>query len=184
MIGLAGQIVRWTQGSSIAVGSVYPSILTELQFQSINGVGWVLADGRNVSGTRYHAITGLTTIPDLRGMFLRAKNNGRSDGNQNPDGDVAIGLYQADDNLSHDHSVATSSSHQHRTLLYADETDSGTDAEIMDNDATGPSSSAYWPTQTSSASYDGRHGHTLQDNGSSEMRMKNVTMNLFVKING
>lgn len=88
------------------VGAIIDSMLTESQFagQLPAGSGtWVPADGRNVSGSAYSTLTTFATVPDLRGIFRRGKNNGRSDGNQNPDGDLALGTYSADKFISHTH---------------------------------------------------------------------------------
>jgi hypothetical protein len=92
-----------------AVGDVVSSLLAEAQFQVIRGNGWVLADGRSVAGSQYQVITGASTIPDLRGVFLRGRNDGgsaagaRNDGNQNPDGTLPLGTFQGDMFASHNH---------------------------------------------------------------------------------
>jgi hypothetical protein len=64
---------------------------------------WTLADGKMVSGTTYAALTANAPIPDLRGLFLRGKNNKRSDGRENPDGDLALGQFQNDQFQDHVH---------------------------------------------------------------------------------
>jgi hypothetical protein len=94
--------------SLVPVGTVVPSMLTEAQFNATvpNGALWALADGRSVTGSKYAAATGASVLPDLRGQFLRGKNGARSDGKQNPDGDVALGTYQADAFASHTHSAS------------------------------------------------------------------------------
>jgi hypothetical protein len=51
-------------------------------------------------GSTYHAITGFTTVPDMRGRFLRGKNNGAT---TNPDGDLALGTNTSDKFRSHVH---------------------------------------------------------------------------------
>lgn len=84
------------------IGTVVYSRMTEVQFQAVRGPGWILADGRNIVGSALHALTGQTTANDCRGVFIRAANNGRSDGNQNPDG-TAVGGYQADALKAHTH---------------------------------------------------------------------------------
>jgi hypothetical protein len=93
---------------ALPIGSIVDSTLTEVQFQAQIGnpspVTWVLADGRDITGTSLQLLTGQLNAPDLRGIFTRGKNNGRADGNQNPDGDLAIGTYTADKFLSHTHS--------------------------------------------------------------------------------
>lgn len=93
---------------ALPIGSIVDSMLTEDQFQAQIGdpspETWILADGRDITGTSLNLLTGQTTAPDLRGIFTRGKNNGRVDGNQNPDGNLALGTYTADKFLSHSHS--------------------------------------------------------------------------------
>lgn len=86
-------------GSILPVGTVIHSMLSTTQFASEYGDNWVLADGRNVSGTKYHSVTGSTTVPDMRGRFLRGK------GVNNPDGDLSLGAYTADKVGPHVHNV-------------------------------------------------------------------------------
>ena len=71
-----------------------------------NGALWALADGRSVAGSKYAASSGSSTLPDLRGQFLRGKSGTRTDGKQNPDGDLALGAYQADAFASHSHTAS------------------------------------------------------------------------------
>ncbi len=85
------------------LGTIITSMLTEVQFQVFNGVGWVLMDGRNVVGSAYNVLTGFATIPDARGTTLRGKNNGRVDGFENPSGDLALGTFQNDQFQGHYH---------------------------------------------------------------------------------
>jgi len=124
-------------------------MLTEAQFQSINGPSWVLMDGRSIAGSAYATLTGSGTIPDARGMVLRGKNNGRSDGNENPDGDSALGLYQGDQFRSHTHSGVP---------ITPSNVGAGGGAVVGFNGNTGSS-------------------------GGNETRMKNITVNHFIKIN-
>jgi len=138
------------------IGSVIQSMLTESEFQSLYGTGWVLADGRSVTGSRYAAIKSTTTVPDMRGVFLRGKNNGRADGNQNPDGELAIGSYQADEIKGHAHSV---------NYLTGAALNGGT----FNFNATNVN------TSTGSAS--------TSSAGGNESRPKNVTVNNFIRIN-
>ena len=60
------------------VGTIVASILDEAQFSAQNGTGWILADGRDVSGSNYAVVKGENNVPDLRGVFLRGKANGSS----------------------------------------------------------------------------------------------------------
>jgi len=150
-IVLTGSANDAAQDSTI--GDYRESDLTEAEFQSLNGPGWILADGRNVSGSRYHLFTGKTVVPDARGVVLRGKNNGRADGNQNPDGELALGAFQGHQIQSH--------THQWQHLNDAD-------------------------SNTTSAGGDGG-GSTITKNtlatGGNETRMKNITVNIFIRIN-
>lgn len=86
------------------VGSIIYSKMTEAQFQAVKGVGWILSDGRNVSGSAYATLKGVTNCVDLRGVHIRGQNNGRSDGLQNPDG-TALRAFQSDGTVAHTHST-------------------------------------------------------------------------------
>lgn len=83
------------------IGVIASAMLTEAQFQALNGASWILADGRSVDGSSYAVMTGQTSVPDLRGMVLRGKNNGRSDGRENPSvvlkGDLTLGSFLIND---------------------------------------------------------------------------------------
>jgi microcystin-dependent protein len=57
------------------IGDMRHSMLSLAQFQSINGTGWVLADGSSCVGTKYQTITGNANIPDLRGRVLAGKDD-------------------------------------------------------------------------------------------------------------
>ena len=95
-----GQAVAGLFEALLPVGSVIHSMLTESQFNSESVTGrWVLADGRSVAGSRYAALIA-ANVPDMRGTFLRGKNNGLA---RNPDGDLTLGTYSVDKYLSHFH---------------------------------------------------------------------------------
>lgn len=137
------------------VGQIVSAMLSEAQFRAVHGTNWILSDGRSVAGSNYALVTGSTTVPDLRGVALRGKNNGRSDGAQNPDGDLTLGTYQGDNFASHTH-----------TAGYNGNGTSGNQAGYASGDlgvvGTMP------PTNAS---------------GGNETRMRNVTVNHFIKIN-
>ena len=61
-------------GDIWTIGSIQQSILTEPQWTAALGTEasrWVLADGRSVAGSKYATVTGKSTVPDLRGAFMR-----------------------------------------------------------------------------------------------------------------
>jgi len=63
-----------TAVSTTPVGTIIQSVLTPQQFQTAMGADgskWRLAAGGDCTGTAYATLTGATTLPDLRGSFLR-----------------------------------------------------------------------------------------------------------------
>jgi hypothetical protein len=95
-----------------SVGSIEASVLTLGQFQSARGTGWVLADGANVTGSRYASLKS-ATLPDLRGYYIRGRGYNRTDptvynGPANPDGDTPTGTVQTDAVAAHQHFNHTS----------------------------------------------------------------------------
>jgi len=70
--------------------------------------GYLAADGSTFNAATYPELNtalGGNILPDLRGMFLRGKNNGRIDGLQDPDGERSLGNYQADVFKLHKHGI-------------------------------------------------------------------------------
>jgi len=71
----SSQFFEALAGSMQAVGTVEQSFLTEAQFMAQPGRGnnqWVLCDGQNVAGSVYEDVTGLATVPNAAGRFLRS----------------------------------------------------------------------------------------------------------------
>lgn len=99
--------------SSLPLGTIVTSLLGPGQFSEAVGdpsvfdpasSRWVLADARNdISRSKYSRITGKLKTPDLRGMFLRGANDGRTDDRKDPDGDREPGQYQPDSVKRHSH---------------------------------------------------------------------------------
>jgi hypothetical protein len=151
------------------VGMIISSMLTLAQFQAINGTAWVLADGSNIAGSLYATTTGTTTIPDLRGTVLRGKNNGRADGNQNPGGDNTLGTFENDAMQGHYHGGGNN------YLSVSAGSSTGTfDASGGVNPLKQGVAPIFAPAT------DGTNGTPRTG---LESRMKNVTVNHFIKIN-
>jgi hypothetical protein len=146
------------------LGEIRSSLLTEAQFQAETDSTWVLCDGRSVIGSDYQILTGNNSIPDARGVFLRGKNNGRVDGNQNPDGDSALGAFQADRSVRID-TLETSGSFAVATGTINPDDDGNFTPYIR-------------------TGQDGGNIYSLRakTNGG-ETRPSNVTVNHFIKIN-
>ncbi len=92
------------------VGDLKYSYLTEAQFIAENGYGWVLDDGRSIVGSKLHQRYRFTTTKDVRGLFIRAKNNGRTGTYADPSGERTIGSIQGHAFQTHTHAQ---NSHNH-----------------------------------------------------------------------
>jgi hypothetical protein len=57
--------------SVFGLGSIQQSILTEAQFQSMMGTGWVAMKGQSIAGSLLDKTFGISTLPDARSRFLR-----------------------------------------------------------------------------------------------------------------
>lgn len=165
-------------GGSTPVGTVLASLLSEAQFQARNGSGWVLADGRDVTGSAYADLTGAGSVPDLRGLFLRGRNNGRSDGRQNPAGDLALGAFQADQVTDHKH-AHTDGGHSHGIRVGGYDFFGGPGIDY------GPSlNNVSVATSASHANISVQGANTpLSGSVGNETRPRNATVNYFVRIN-
>lgn len=166
----------------LPVGSIVHSMLTEAQFQAETREDWILADGGSVSGSRYTAITGNSNVPDLRGIYLRGKNNGRSDGNEDPTGDQALGTFEADQNQVHSHGV-TDPTHAHSIIREGGSSGSQETFDISTKTPGNPHS--YSSTNAQSNSWLGfsSTGITIDNQGSNDARPNSVVVNIFIKIN-
>jgi hypothetical protein len=141
------------------IGEVKHSMLTEAQMQTLYGNGWIIADGRSVAGSLYETITGFSTVPDMRGLFLRGKNNGRSDGNEDSAGERALGDLQQDSFEAHGHRVMNG----------------------IGGDATDP--------LTATNGFAGMNARTnyvdfdlVEDTGGAETQPRNIAVNIFIKV--
>ncbi|MEA2036392.1 MAG: hypothetical protein U9O94_02710 [Nanoarchaeota archaeon] len=160
-----------------AVGEIRTSMLTLAQFQAEFDDTWVLANGATAAGTDYNTITSESNIPDLRGRFLRGKNNGRSDGNQDPNGDLSLGSHRSDSTKApagFSLSQSSTGGHSHNY-------------DRPDTTATGAGSSGtptnYGHTSTATSSV-GDHNHSVSISGwDGETSPEYTVVNYFIKIN-
>lgn len=152
-----------------AVGDVKYSFLNPTQFAAQNGDCWVPLDGASLAGTKLGMITGISTLPNAGGLFVRAQEFSNSP-NNDPDRTTSstIGTIQDDGFKSHTHSV------EQVTINGRDD----------DNDPTG--SGNFDMGQTNSAI---RHEVTIPSSpntgssGGSETRPKNLNLWIYVRIN-
>ena len=157
MIQGMGGAINYLLDSILPVGSVVSSMLTTAQYQGETSTGWVLADGGSCAGSDYAVLTGNSTVPDLRGVFIRGKNNGRSTATGNSSGNLALGTYEADQFAAHTHP------YEYKTpSAAAGGSDGGGDTDRGLNTISTVTSSTGTGTET---------------------RTRNVTLNYFIRIN-
>lgn len=138
-----------------AVGDIVNSILAPDAFASLHGPGWVLMAGQNIEGSKLHTVADIGTLPDARGMFLRGKQHARTEGG-NPDGDLAIGQTQSDTVGPHTHGQRYGSVKGHFS----------------------PSGWEHVPHVT----HNGSTGVPTASNNGTESRPRNITINIYIKI--
>jgi hypothetical protein len=167
------------------VGDVKYSILNPIQFAAVNGSCWVPMDGRSITGSKLATITGSTTISDAGGLFLRSQEFSNSF-NHDPDrtSSSTIAAFQDQAFLSHGHtgSTSTDGSHNHSYSDYYVSTQSKGYAGSNDYSMQWIYAQGYQNGATSGA---GSHSHTLtiNNNGGSETRPKNLNLWTYIRIN-
>lgn len=148
--------------------------------------GFLKANGAAISRTTYSALfakigttfgagDGATTfnLPDLRGYFLRAWDDGRG-----VDAGRAFGSAQADQNLWHGHtgSVAAAGAHTHDIKVL--NADGGGTSEILIN-GLGKTTTTVPAKALSAGSH--AHGLTVDGAGGGEARPKNIALLFCIK---
>jgi hypothetical protein len=145
------------EGELTPVGTIRKSMLTEEEYQQEAGDTWVIADGRNVVGSAYTALTGSITIPDVRGVFTRCKAHGSAQFPEQP-----LGNNLQDTVKTHTHPFTWSTPN-------ALASNGGLDAN-----------SSFTKKAVNPVN---RHDYTIGNTGGAESRPKSVTLNFFIKIN-
>ena len=85
------------------LGAMVWSPLASSDFTSqVADGGWQLCDGTSVAGSDYAVLMSRSTVPDLRGKFMRMRAHGTTT-TYNADGDVATDTVQAASIASHTH---------------------------------------------------------------------------------
>ena len=168
--------------TTLPAGTIVYSMLDEHTFRQEMGAGenWIMADGRSIvgQGTRYEQL-GFTHVPNLCGVFVRGKNNGRADGYQNPDGELPLGQMTQDRFMHHNHTGQTgddSPDHSHGFGGYPFGASYGGD-NSTENLGTAPNG---FYRQTDGASV--RHKHAIATDGGLETSPKSITLNAYIKL--
>jgi len=156
-----GSFVRNKLANQHVLGDVRASTLNPLDFQTEMGDNtWVLSYGQSVVGSDWATLTRETNVPDMRGQFIRGANNGRVDGNENPEG-TALRAFQAEQYKEHNHAGTT---------LQFDTGGIGSDVPCIKASSIGRN-----PTPVDIVND--------ANSGGLETRPNNITVNYFIKIN-
>jgi hypothetical protein len=164
-----------------AVGDVKYSILNPTQFAAVNGSCWVAMDGRSIAGSKLATITGLSTVTNAGGLFLRGQEFSGQTANNDPerDSNSAIATIQDQSFLSHGHSGTTDTrgGDYLGTFLYNSlYSYNGPFEEGKGNPDYGyNSTAAYAPTHA--------HNLNINANGGNETRPKNLNLWTYIRIN-
>ena len=171
---------------ALPIGTIIASMLEFEKFQNISGNAWKPADGRKVSAkSKYATLTGNTTLPDLRGMFLRGLNQfdpvkgPRLDKYKDPDGSRRkTGKPQED---------ATSLPKNKENPFKGNAVSAGDHSHIYfkarrEGGRTGSNERA--SSEGSSTGSSGSHSHTvlITAGGDSETRPVNIAVVYYIKI--
>lgn len=172
-----------------AVGDVKYSILDPTQFAAVNGPCWVPMDGRALAVTdQLRIVSGLTSVPDGGGLFLRGQEFSGSP-NNDPDrtSGSTIAQIQNDEIRSHNHTTGSDGGHAHDvpydsggggngyfgSMLWFTNVDDGGTFHTGFAEANGAG-------RTSS---NGSHTHSISSTGGNETRPKNLNMWVYIRIN-
>jgi hypothetical protein len=104
-----------------AVGDVKYSILNPTQFAAVNGACWVPMDGRSITGSKLATITGLTTVTNAGGLFLRGQEFLGQSANHDPDRDYSTAIATLEDQAmqTHQHGFSGNTSSNDATTMSA-----------------------------------------------------------------
>ena len=152
-----------TSLNNYQVGDIVYSLLDETNFKKNHGNDWVLMKKMSLIDTKLSELTNIYELPDARGVFLRGKNNGRKIETGNSEGEKNIGHYQED--LSN--------------RLLSVRANSGSQGDIRQT--TIPHDGSW------SSAIRNRHSqnpdHLVFRLNGHETRPRNITVNIFIKIN-
>ena len=166
------------------VGSIQQSMLTETQWATllgpVEGAKWVLADGRNCAGTKYAQVTGKTSLPDLRGAFLRSAGQNNNKSTKWNGGDVGQ-WYEDSTALPKTPFVTTNEGNHSHSFKRSNNNFSGDgkyrDAQLSTIDASGGGSATGGGIVSA-----GAHSHNVTG-GDAQTAPVHVAVNVFIKIN-
>lgn len=146
-------------------------MLSELQFQNLNGSCWVQMKGQDVIGSDYASISGENRVPNADGIFLRTSG-----------GDAGVlAQIQEEEIKSHTH---LQNAHEHLNGYPRANGYNYASAGALNGTTTGGNTYV----SKEAGVYPSRYAYTTKtvatnQNSGGESRPKNLTINSFIKIN-
>ena len=182
------------QGCSGQVGDVKYSILNPTQFAAENGECWVPMDGRAIAATtRLAQVTGMGTVPDMSGLFIRATEY--NDGTDPDRAAMAASSVQGSANLSHGHSMSSAGQHNHRvdggghTHFWKgyNNVGGGDHAQVKSRNGNGNNPNDRVTNHDDGAhshnvSQSGNHTHNINSSGGAESRPVNRNFFIYIRV--
>ena len=162
------ELLGGVRAGGLGIGTVVASMLSETQFQTEHGTGWVLCDGQTVSGSAYATLTGRSSAPDLTGRFLRGLGGG-SGGLGDPQGWTtgSPGSLTASSDGNHQHEIDSNGAYPFG---------SGTFTIQLGGFA------GFAAGNRNLSESNGAHTHPVTGTWATETRPDNVAFNFFVRI--
>jgi hypothetical protein len=165
------------------IGDVKESVLTEPQFKSLlstaDQLKWVLADGRDVTGSRYATVTGSNKVPDLRGAFLRMAGQNNANAGWNGGN---LNSFQ-EDSTARPKTAFTATTSNDGTHYHSFSLARYFGAAAHDVNNYNPGGSRDGTTETTANAGAHTHNVTITGGGDTETRPKAYSVNYFIKVN-
>ncbi|GAB2637416.1 hypothetical protein GCM10027035_33910 [Emticicia sediminis] len=171
-----------------AVGDVKYSILNPTQFAAVNGNCWIPMDGRTMAGSKLAGIIGGTNVPNAGGLFLRGQESADGSTNNDPDrtSSSTIAILQQDSFKGHNHGGSTTSNglHSHGFLDTVPDIYQWNIAnQYLGNSKDTFLNNVNPKNDSDVTNSDGIHSHTINSDGGSETRPKNLNLWTYIRIN-
>lgn len=171
------------------VGAIQQSLLTEIEFKSLLAVSeqakWALADGRDVSGSKYATTTGRSKVPDLRGAFLRMAGDNNINASWTGGSLNSFGEDTTRRPRTTDFTTNADGQHAHGVnFVRFTRYNSGGGSQGVTQLGSDPTAASWGGSNASSDTVDnGNHSHTINGGGDTETAPKHYSVNCFIKIN-
>jgi hypothetical protein len=183
-VAVASTMGAGAAGDLWMVGAIQQSVLTEPQFKTLldatEQLKWVLADGRDVTGSKYAQLVGRNTVPDLRGAFLRMA--GQNAGNTAWNGG-SLNAWQEDSTARPKTAFTTDASGNHSHSFQRGSNNFSGDIKYTDTTFSPINANGGGTTVNVGINGAGNHAHTVTGGGDTETRPKNFGINFFIKVN-